>query len=154
MQILEQNYIMLKDKEIRMGDQIEHMRELIDKMEMSSAKMEESAFDSINTTDKVMLAMREVMTTMSAIINAQQELCSMVEVCSMLLDEKESESMQKLIEHQSVSLEKLEYQISQATQAAVEANDAAHCIESGIAAHGELAYDLIQTSKEIMYAEE
>lgn len=149
MQIIDRDDRMQNENQLE-KDLGERIAELMYKLDISCAKVEQCAFDSINTTDQVMMGMQVVMELMQEVISKQFELCSAMEISSLTLDEKEGESLVHLAGQQSQNLSKLEIELHKVIEAAVEANDAARCIESGVDEQSENIANLVQLNEEIM----
>lgn len=131
-------------------EKVNYISELMYKIDVSCAKVEQCAFESINTTDQVMMGMQDIMELLQQILSDQAQLCSAIELCTLSLDEKEGESLAHLAGKQSEHLSKLQVQLYKVAASAAEANDAARCIEAGVAEQSENIAGLVQCSEEIL----
>ena len=151
MGIMDKEHSMQKEKNSIENDGRNHILELMYKLDLSCTKVEQCAFDSINTTDQVMLAMQNVMETLQKIVNQQAELFNAMEICTLSLKEKEAGNLIWLAKEQTKAVEELETGLHKVAGAAIEANDAARCIEVGVAEQSEVVAALIQSNEEYLY---
>ena len=151
MGIMDKEHSMQKEKNSIENDGRNHILELMYKLDLSCTKVEQCAFDSINTTDQVMLAMQNVMETLQKIVNQQAELFNAMEICTLSLKEKEAGNLIWLAQEQTKAVEELEIELHKVAGAAIEANDAARCIEVGVAEQSEVVAALIQRNEEYLY---
>ena len=151
MGIMDKEHSMQKEKNSIENDGRDHILELMYKLDLSCTKVEQCAFDSINTTDQVMLAMQNVMETLQKIVNQQAELFNAMEICTLSLKEKEAGNLIWLAQEQTKAVEELEIELHKVAGAAIEANDAARCIEVGVAEQSEVVAALIQRNEEYLF---
>lgn len=143
-----------KDNKLGIQEQTKRIHELMNQLDLSCSKMEQCAFESINTTDRVMMEMREVMVTAQNIIAQQGILCETLEMCALSLQEDEAEGLLALASDQTGSITLLEEQLHKVAHAAIEAMDAAHCIEVGVAQQSENVMQILEYSEQIIYQRE
>lgn len=148
MGFMDKEHRVQKEKSSMEDEGRNHILELMYKLDLSCTKVEQCAFDSINTTDQVMLSMQNVMETLQKIISQQAELHNAMELCTLSLEEKEAENLMQLAKEQTKAIEELEIELHKVAEAAIEANDAARCIEAGIAEQSEVVSELIQCNEE------
>ena len=148
MGVIDQGHMIQKDKNPGENDVRNRILELMYKVDLSCAKVEQCAFDSINATDQVMFAMQNVLAILQNIASQHEELCNAVELCALSLDGKEGEHLIQIVKEQTNVLTSLEIELHKMAEASLEANDAVRCIEAGVANQSEAVANLIQYHEE------
>ena len=141
---------MQKENNEVLQDKVEQISELMYKLDISSSKVEQCAFDSINVTDQVLNGLHAVLELMEIVMREQDELNQAIEMSTMTLKQEEGKQLIHLVHKQTTNLEGLEMEIHRITQYALEANDAARCIEAGVAEQSENIAELIQCNDAIL----
>ena len=128
----------------------QHVLELMHKLDVGNAKLEQCAFDSINATDQIMMALTNVMMIVEETTNQQAELMSVIDMVTLSMSDEEGENLLHHAKSQSDLYLKLETELHKAIAAAMEANDSAHCIETCIAEQSERVNDLLQYNEQMI----
>lgn len=131
-------------------DRVDQISELMYKLDMSCSKVEQCAFDSINMTDQVMNGMQKLLELVQTIMSQHTQVFNAMEISSLTLDEKEGENLIHLASDEATSLSILELELHKVAAVAMEANDAARCIEAGVAEQSENIAELIQCNEELL----
>ena len=111
---------------------MEALDEVTYQLELINSKIEQSSFDAINSSDRVMRSLQECIEKIVEVMAGQEDLLNAIELASLSMQEKEGSALLKLANAQSKALEQLEYQFHQVAEAGVEVSDAIHCVEDGI----------------------
>lgn len=123
---------------------------MIEKLDLVGAKLEQCAFDSINTTDAVLNKMKIAMELMDKLIDVQNIVFDTVEFYQTYNDTEEVHYIVGMIEEQLASLKYLQEEFHEIAQAGVEANDAARSIEHVIVEQTENVEELLHLGEELM----
>lgn len=131
-------------------DCVDQISELMYKLDISCSKVEQCAFDSINVTDQVMNGMQKLLELVQTIMSQQTQVFNAMEISSLTLEGKEGENLIHLAREEAASLSILELELHKVTAAAMEANDAARCIEAGVAEQSENIAELIECNERLL----
>lgn len=145
---IDQKHMLKKDKNPGENDVKNRIVELLYQLDLSCTKVEQCAFNSINSTDQVMLGIQTVMGILQNIACQHQEICNAVEICALCLEAKEGEGLSHIVQEQTNVLTSLEIELYKVAEAALEANDAARCIEAGVVNQSEVVTELIQSHED------
>lgn len=131
-------------------EKIEQISEIMYKLDMSTCKVEQSAFESINVTDQLMSGLQIVFELITEVASKQEELEQALEMSSAVLNTVEGYNLIHIANHQAKNLKKLELGVHKVAQAAIEASDAARCIEAGVAEQSENIAELMECNESIL----
>lgn len=122
----------------------------VEPLAVGVSKLEKSAFDSINTTDQVMIQLKEAMELLEHVKNQQNKVMSAIEEVAVVDHSEQLEAVLEEVAVQSELLEHLQGNFHGIAEAGVEANDAARAIEYEVAMQGEKVLALNELTSKLI----